>query len=344
MKIISWNIEGAQRGASNLAHFTKLHKPALIFLSEPQLFQCDCSFALAPLLGTYRYNLNSEDSYLPDLALEQRQAHGGTLALWHSSLDPFVTLLPTTSPAVLPLQLSIPGLTPSVHIGVYLPTSGRDSEFIVALASLTAVLECLTENQEGVPVYIRGDANVNPSNLPRVRLLQNLISQYNLQNHPMLHPTHHHFMGNGESDSQLDVVLFPSAPHPPESLVSIECGRENTLVTSHHDIVVTNFTCSRVPYKPPPPAVVAPRVPNSRVKVLWDQHGQENYKTLLSSTLPLIQTSLASPSSPSLTSILLDCTNLLLIVLLNCLLKPFLFPNKSPQKVIQSAVKYVKLK
>ena len=122
MKVVSWNIEGAKPGSANLAHFVKTHQPALIFLSEPQLFQCDARLALAPLLPTYCYKLNSQDSYYPELALEQRQAHGGTLAMWNSALDPFVSLLPTSSPAVLPLLLSIPGLSKSFHIGVYLPT------------------------------------------------------------------------------------------------------------------------------------------------------------------------------------------------------------------------------
>ena len=280
-----------------------------MFLSEPQLFQCDSSQALAPLLPTYSHHLNSEDFYFPELALEKHQAHGGTLALWHCALDPFVTILPTTSPAVLPLLLSIPGLNPSVHVGIYLPTSGRDEDFVVALASLAAVLESVAEEHHGFPVYVRGDANVNPSNLPRVHLLSNLLSQFKLESLSLHHPTHHHFMRDGESDSQLDVLLFSGVPQQAESLLSVVCGKVNPLITSHHDLVVSSFSGFRTVYTAPPPAVVAPRVTNSRVKVLWDLEGSEQYKSLLSSTLPLLEKSLLNTSSPSLTSILLDCTN-----------------------------------
>ena len=293
----------------NLAHFAQIHQPAIMFLSEPKLFQCDSSLSLAPLLPTYRHHLNSEDSYYPELALEKHQAHGGTLALWHCALDPFVTILPTTSPAVLPLLLSIPGLNPSVHVGIYLPTSGRDEHFVVALASLTAVLESVAEEHHGIPVYVRGDANVNPSNLPRVHLLSNLVSQFKLASLSLHHPTHHHFMGDGASDSQLDVLLYSGTPQQAESLLSVVCGKVNPLITSHHDLVVSSFTCSRTAYDPPLPAVVTPRVPNTRVRVLWDQEGLEQYESLLSSTLPLLEDSLLNTSSPSLTSILLDCTN-----------------------------------
>ena len=280
MNILSWNIEGAKRGAHNLAHFAKIHHPALMFLSEPQLFHCDASLALAPLLPTYCHHLNSEDTYYPELALDKRHANGGTLALWHSALDPFITILPTTSPAVLPLLLSIPGLSPSIHVGIYLPTSGRDEHFVVALAALTAVLESVLEDHHDVPVYVRGDANVNPSNLPRVQLFSNILSLFNLKNLPLHHPTHHHFQGNGDSDSQLDVLLFRGVPEQAESLLSVVCGKENPLITSHHDMVVSTILCPSVAYNPPPPALVAPRVPNTRVKVLWDQDGQHQYETL----------------------------------------------------------------
>ena len=72
--------------------------PALIFLSEPQLFQCDTALALASL-PDFCHHLNSADSFLPSLALDQRKAWGGTLAMWHKSLDPFLLVPPTTSPA-----------------------------------------------------------------------------------------------------------------------------------------------------------------------------------------------------------------------------------------------------
>ena len=245
-----------------------------MLLSEPQLFQCDVALALSPLIPTYRYHLNSEDKFYPELALEQRQAHGGTLALWHSALDPFISILPTTSPAVLPLLLSIPGISPSVHVGIYLPTSGREEDFVVALAALTAVLETVSDEHHGVPVYVRGDANINPSHLPRVQLFSNLVSQFNLHNLPLHHPTHHHFIGDGDYDTQLDVLLFTGSPGQAESLHSVVCGKENPLISSHHDMVVSEFHCSSVSFNPPPPAIIAPRVPNTRVKVIWNLEDQ----------------------------------------------------------------------
>ena len=190
-----------------------------MFLSEPQLFQCDASLALSPMSG-YSFHLNSEDSSLPSMAMDQRHAWGGTLALWHTSLDPFVTMLPTTSPSVLPILLSIPGLSPSFHIGIYLPTSGRDPEFLMALTALDMVLLSMAETNPGVPVYIRGDANVNPNNKTRNNMFQHFLTRHSLTSLPLHHNTHHHFMGDGASDSQLDVLLFSGPPSKAESLTS----------------------------------------------------------------------------------------------------------------------------
>ena len=296
------------RGASSLSYFASLHSPALIFLSEPQLFQCDSSLALASL-PDFCHHLNSADSFLPSLALDQRKAWGGTLAMWHKSLDPFLTVLPTTSPAVLPIHLNIPGLSPSLHIGLYLPTSGRETDFFLALTVLDTILTSLSEEYRDTPIYLRGDANVNPNHPSRPNLFHHILSKHSISSLDLHHPTHHHFTGDGGSDAQLDVLLYSGAPGLSETLMSITCGLTNPLVSSHHDLIISSFPSLLEPITTPPQAVVAPRVPNTRVKVCWDEEGMDNYKSLLSSTLPLLQESLSSPSSPALTSILLESTN-----------------------------------
>jgi hypothetical protein len=94
--------------------------------------------------------------------------------------------------------------------------------------------------------------------------------------------------------------------------VKIICGKENPLISSHHDLIISTFSCFSVPYIPPPQAVTAPRVPNTRVRVLWDEEGLARYQELLSSSLPLLRTSLYTnlPSqSKALASTLLECSN-----------------------------------
>ena len=281
-----------------------------MFLSQPQLYQCDSNLVLAPLLATYCHHLNSEDFFNPDLALEKHKAKGGTLCLWHKALDPFASLLPTTSPAVLPLLLSVPGLSPSAHIGIYLPTRGQDQEFVLALAALSAVLQELKENHRDVPIYIRGDANTNPNNQSRFSLFQNFLSQFSLSSLDLGHPTYHHLMGEGASDSQLDVLLYSAPLQLEESLDRIMCSQENPLISSHHDLILSAFKSSKVPFITPPQALSTPKVQNTRIKVCWKSgEGLKQYKSLLASSLPLLHESLSSPPSQALVSVLLKCTN-----------------------------------
>ena len=89
----------------------------------------------------------------PDLPLETRKAIGGTMVMWRSKLTPFIKALSTTSTSVLPFLLSVPGLALSAHIAVYLPTSGKEAEFVSALAALEAILEEINENY-ACPIYI----------------------------------------------------------------------------------------------------------------------------------------------------------------------------------------------
>ena len=159
-------------------------------------------------------------------------------------------------------------------------------------------------------VYVRGDANVNPKHPSRPTIFAQFLSKHSLTSLNLHHNTHHHFMGGGSSDAQLDLLLYRGPPALSESLVSITCRLENPLIHSHHDLIVSAFPCPEVAYTPPPQAVTAPRVPNTRVKVYWDQEGECQYQAILASTLPLLHRTLStSEPSPALTSILLDSTN-----------------------------------
>ena len=167
LSCLSWNIEGFSRNIHSLKHYNKNYKPSLIFLSEPQLFQCDAKSLLKTLQGEYSSYLNSEDLYHPDLALERCKAKGGTMLLWETSLDPYISIVPSDSPAILPMVLQLPHHSISCHVVIYLPTSGQEAEFVAALASLDACLNDIYLKYENCPIFIRGDANVNPNNVSR---------------------------------------------------------------------------------------------------------------------------------------------------------------------------------
>ena len=293
----------------NLKHFCDQFQPQLVFLSEPQVFNCDMDLLTRPFRGQYSFLLNSEETSNPELTLDCPRAHGGTLVMWKTDLDPYVVPLPTTSPSFLPILLKIPGFTPSVHISLYLPTSGKDPEFVSALSELDNFIEEISSSHH-CPIYIRGDANCNPRNLPRSSLLKHFCSKYNFVSVDFAHPSHHHFTGQGMYDAQLDVLLHQSESSP-EVLSNVICKLSNPLVESAHDIIIS--TC---PLKLKAPIIhdqseniTAVKVKNNRVKIIWDNENNEQYEELVCDSLARLRETWSDPSSSSAASLLLQTTN-----------------------------------
>ena len=285
-----------------------MYDPILIFLSEPQIYYCDITEMFSMFSGKFSFSLNSEDSFCPSLPLESRAAKGGTMVMWKTDISPYVRVLPTTSPSVLPIYLSIPGVEPTAHITIYLPTQGREAEYVNALASLeTCILQVYLDF--ACPIYIRGDANTNPKNASRVELFTHFCSKYSLISLNLRHSTHHHFQGEGASDSQLDVLLYTGPPAQSESLESIVCSLENPLVQSHHDIVLSSFSVPRCTVEASSGNLRAPRIPNNRVKIKWNNENLPAYKSLVSPSLSSLRERWAGCPGPAATSVLLALTN-----------------------------------
>ena len=80
--------------------------------------------------GIYDGYINSEDVHDPDLPLTHARAKGGTMVIWHTSLAPFIKVIKTNSPSFISVLFSPPGYLPSLHTGVYLPTAGKDGDWL----------------------------------------------------------------------------------------------------------------------------------------------------------------------------------------------------------------------
>ena len=84
---------------------------------------------LMSLFCNYSAALSSDDLFDSTLPLVKSRANGGTMVMWHKSLDSFITLHPPPSASILPIILRLPDRQVSIHIAIYLPTSGKDMEF-----------------------------------------------------------------------------------------------------------------------------------------------------------------------------------------------------------------------
>ena len=86
--------------------------------------------------------------------LETLRDKGGTMALWKSSLYPYIMVLPSTSPDIIPLLLDIPGQSLSIHIEIYMPTRGQEHKWLIALAALSLIIEDICAAHPDVLIYI----------------------------------------------------------------------------------------------------------------------------------------------------------------------------------------------
>ena len=138
---MTWNLEGFSRNVYNLKYFAAHHQIDFVFISEPQIYQCDVELSMASLKGEYCYALNSADKYDQELPLVKPKAHGGTMILWKVSHDPYISVHPVSSASILPIIFNPPDSPTSIHIAVYLPTHGQDCKFVEELSSLEICLQ-----------------------------------------------------------------------------------------------------------------------------------------------------------------------------------------------------------
>ena len=274
-------------------------------------FSYDVDNIMAYLRKDYEFSLNSPDKFYLSLPMTKSKAYGGTMLLWKRELDPYVTLYPPTSCAALPIIFEPPGTGKSVHVCVYLPTCGRDLEFIEELTKLAVLIQQLSIDIPNVPLFIRGDFNTSEKNRSRSALFESFKRAENLSEVEFDHLTYHHFVGNGSSDSKLDRILFS---HGTEVLKTIVCKHENPFVESHHDVLVSEWMVPKETAIPPcTSSSTVPTIPNMRHRILWTDDGIVDYQKLIIPHLNRLSQLWLTPSpSRNCLSIVLDATNVIL--------------------------------
>ena len=283
----------------------------LIFLSEPQIFQSDIDNVMRHVQGRYCYFLNSDDLHDSELAMIKNRSMGGTLLMWTKALDPYVTIHTVSTCSYTPLILQLPGYQVSIHIALYLPTSGRDLEFVSELSNLRICVDELQELYPDSTIFIRGDSNVNKNNKNRVLLLKQFLELFSLSCVKIEHNTYHHFVGQGLYDSNIDVLLH--SEHSREEVVSILCQHDYPAIQSHHDIILSKCFLSATPYRKNNEGLLtAPRIPNNREKINWTPEGSVRYEDQVQSQLRKIRETWCYPSCKASMSILLQMTNFVL--------------------------------
>ena len=313
LTVISWNIEGLSKNYLILNDFVKQYSAQLIFLSEPQTYRCDLAPLLTPFLSEYEAHLNSEDAHDMDLPLTHPKAKGGTMAIWHSSLSPYLKVLPSSSPSFFSILISVPGYLPALHTVVYLPTAGRDGEWLASVVELEEHVRGLIDQFSGqLATFLRGDLNASTKNKSRAAILSAMISRLELMRVNIDHLTYHHFTGGGNSDSDLDVLLYGGADGVSEHLLEYQCKIRHPLMFSHHDLIISDCFVPQAPYEVNDKSklTTAPRISNDRFSTKWCEDGISEYKSVVSPLLPNIRETWGNEPSTANISLLLSTTYL----------------------------------
>ena len=224
--------------------------------------------------------LNTDDLHDPELAMVRSRLVGGTLAMWATHLDPFVSIYPSDTSSFTCLILQIPGYQVTIHVVVYLPTSGRENEFISELTSLRLAITELKEKYQESAIFIRGDSNANKNNKNRIILFNQFIQNHSLLQVNIDHKTYHHFTGEGLYDSEIDVVLHSDEQDVSEKIVNVRCKLDHPDMLSHHDMIMSECSFPALPVASgnSDMLVTAPRLTNNREKIIWSPEGTQSMR------------------------------------------------------------------
>ena len=264
---------------------------------------------MSPFRGEYNCELSNVEKLEPDFAMTSSKAVGGTMILWRKSLDKYITVHEVQTSSFLPIIFSPPGSPVTAHVALYLPTSGRESDFLEAITMLCNTLEDISEKYDNCLIFLRGDANVNTNNKERMAIFSSFLEQHCLSQVKISHKTYHHFLGGGAFDSNIDIILEPK-DSPCESITTIYCKHDYPQIDSHHDVILSSFSIpvGDLP-SPQDNLITAPRLSIHRHKILWSDEGIVKYKELVAERLSEIRMRWLDPSSKTSLSVLLATTN-----------------------------------
>ena len=214
------------------------------------------------------------------------------------------------------MVLNIPGHPLSIHICLYLPTSGRNTEYLEELARLEKTIDDLDSQYPDATIYLRGDANASMIARPgskRDELFKYFFDKLSLVSTPINEHTYHHFVGEGKSDSTIDVILQRNCSMilPQETILKVLCSKKESDVDSKHDIIISSFILPFTGYSENTQEnnLIAPQITNTKHKINWNEDSIPHYQELLSPVLQNLQQNWDNPLTSVSFSHLLSCTN-----------------------------------
>ena len=241
MQIITFNVEGFLRNFLYLSHVINHFSPKLLFVQELWVPYCE-EGNLNSMLQEYSIQISTPDQFIP---IEDRMSstahtwHGAGI-LWHESVNSSVHQLSNTHERFTGIRMSFTDLEILV-ISAYLPTSGRDDDFLDSIEELSNfIVENISEKDT---ILIGADFNCSDkSSSRRVTAFKKFCTDHNLIKISCTEPTYHHF--NGQSSSSIDFFLLSEESSSKARLsdITLQCSLEHPGNLSGHDPVIATLS------------------------------------------------------------------------------------------------------
>jgi len=135
---VTFNIEGFKRNKFYLTSSIKKYNPLVLFLQEDWLAYHETD-SLKHEFTAYNFHSTASDMFSDpeDLLFASGCAWHGVTIGWSLEVDKYVTKLPTISDRFCGISFRN-GHTNALFYSLYLPTSGKDEEFLEVLTKLSS--------------------------------------------------------------------------------------------------------------------------------------------------------------------------------------------------------------
>ena len=176
-----------------------------------------------------------------DLLLQAGPVWHGTAIGWSMSIDKCVKQLPIISDRFCGIQYK-DNETNILAYSTYMPTSGKDAEFLEVLSSLSEDIKLYMTNQTTLLIGCDSNQSIKSTNR-RTHAMDKFVSSFCLKSILLDDtPTFHH--NNQTSETQIDHIYYYI---PEENEVKVEfeeqlCLKNNPSNISAHDVIIGNLT------------------------------------------------------------------------------------------------------
>ena len=183
----------------------------------------------------YCVQISTPDQFTPpeDRLSSYDHTWHGAAVMWHESLNSNIVNIKNQPDRFTGIKIKFEGQS-ILAISVYLPTSGKDDEFLDCLAELSLFIS--ENNSDAGAILIGTDSNCSEKSSPRrIQGFKQFSDEHNLLKVCNQEPTFHHH--NGLSSSNIDYFLISSNCGPKLKKISLQCNQMHPLNFSSHDPV-----------------------------------------------------------------------------------------------------------